>query len=408
MSISAAPYTRAMYEFIASALKEIGPRESCSPSERQLGQRLVDQWRARGMHAQLEPFVCHPQAFLGFIPYAALFYLMATIFYWLAPPFAAVFAAMALIVTILELILYREFVDPLFPQAEGHNAVGTITPRGEVRRRVVLSAHLDSAYEFNLWFFFKNAGIPVMVVAFCAPLVPFFGGLLKTLLAESYDPALFDTIGYICLALYPIVGLNFFFHTYSTVPGAMDDLAGVAVLDGVAQALDDSRSKLGSAALEHTEVILLGASSEEAGLRGAKRFVAAHAAKLKALPSYGIFVDGIYDERHLTVVPRELSTGAKHDPRLVALARSVAAARGWNMLARVIPFGATDATTFAVNGIPSVCLLCQDTAHLAPNYHTRLDTLDHVRPESLTVTLQVVLDMLERIDAGEIESSPRA
>jgi aminopeptidase-like protein len=49
-----------------------------------------------------------------------------------------------------------------------------------------------------------------------------------------------------------------------------------------------------------------------------------------------------------------------------------------------------------------VALLCQDMSRLAPNYHTRRDTLDRVRPESIGVVLELVLEMLERIDRGEL------
>src|SRR5262249_9534620 len=162
----------------------------------------------------------------------------------------------------------------LFPAAEGENVIGVIRPRGEVRRRVIVSAHQDSAYEFNLWFFLKNAAIPVNVIAFVAPFVPLLGGLAKSV--AGVDSHAFDVIGYICIGLYPIVGLNFFFHTYTVVPGAMDDLAGISVLAGVAKALTDADA----AQLEHTEVRLLAASSEEAGLRGSKRYAAAHQREL--------------------------------------------------------------------------------------------------------------------------------
>lgn len=401
MKYSAEPYRESMYRFVADTLRDIGPRESCSPAEKRLARKLVDGWKELGFAARTESFQCHPKAFLGFIPYAAFFYLMATIFYWLAPVWATLFAAAALAITIGELLIYKELVDPLFPSAEGENAIAVIRPRHEPRRRVVVSAHIDSAYEFNLWFFLKNAGIPVMVIAFAAPLVPLVGGLLKIFVDPAGDPALFDTIGYLCLALYPIVGLNFFFHTYTTVPGAMDDLAGVSVVDATGRAL--AQAAIDGLALHSTEVVLLGASSEEAGLRGAKRFVAAHREALTSIPTYGLFVDGIYDEKFLTVINRELTTGAKHDPRLVELALDSARRRGRSMKETLIPFGATDATTFSTVGIPAVVLLCQDTSHLAPNYHTRLDTLEHVRPESLEVTLQVVLDMIAQIDSGILE-----
>jgi len=169
-------------------------------------------------------------------------------------------------------------------------------------------------------------------------------------------------------------------------------------LAGLAKALADGRDGTATPVLAHTEVVVLAAAAEEAGLRGAKRYVAAHLAELKALPTYGLFVDGVYDERHLTVVHREVSTGTRHDPRLVALAKDIAKRNGWSIRGGVVPFGSTDASTFSLAGVPAVLLLCQDIVHLVPNYHTRLDTIDRVRPQSLVVTLQMLLDMIQHID----------
>lgn len=390
----ASPYRDRMFSLIEALLRDIGPRESCSESERRLGRALAARWQDLGFEVRTEPFTCHPRAFLGFLPVVTLLYLAAVALYWVWPFATFLLAAVAFAALWFELLRYRELVDPLFPAARGENVVGVIRPAQPVERRVVVSAHQDSAYEFNLWYFLGNAAVPVMVLAFVAPLVPLLGGLAKSFAGAGSDSSLFDVVGYVGLGLYPIVGLNLFFHTYSVVPGAMDDLAGISVLDGVAQALAEAGP------LERTEVVLLAASSEEAGLRGAKRYAEAHAAEMRALPTWGIFVDGVYDERHLTVVRRELFTGAQHDPGLVGMAKEIAAARGWRIREHMIPLGATDATAFSLAGVPSVALLCQDATRLVPNYHTRLDTLEHVRPESLEVMLQMVLDLLSRLDAG--------
>ncbi len=397
-------YQEYMYRLVETVLRDIGPRESCSESERRLGRQLADMWGALGHDVRTERFTCQPKAFLGFIPFSALLYLAATIFYWFAPLLCAALAGLSLAAIVLEVLRYHEFVDTLFPSAEGQNIVGIVRPRGEVRRRVIVSAHQDSAYEFNLWFFLKNAALPITVVAFAAAFVPFLGGLAKSLAGTAANRHAFDVVGYVCVALYPFVGLHLFFHTYVTVPGAMDDLAGIGVVAGVAKALADAR-KDGAPLLEQTEVRLLATSSEEAGLRGAKRYVRAHRQELNEVPTYGLFIDGVYDERFLGVITRELFTGARHDPRLVQLARDIAATHHWPIGTRVIAVGATDAAAFSLEGVPSVCLVCADTSRLTPNYHTRLDTIDYVRPESLGVMLQLVFDMIERIDAEDLPGS---
>ncbi len=97
-------------------------------------------------------------------------------------------------------------------------------------------------------------------------------------------------------------------------------------------------------------MILLATSSEEAGLRGAKRYVKKHLAELKATPTYGIFLESTADERHLTAATGELFTGAKHDRGLVDMARKIAAGHGWPIKSKPIPLGATDAAAFSKKG----------------------------------------------------------
>jgi acetylornithine deacetylase/succinyl-diaminopimelate desuccinylase-like protein len=390
-----------MLGFMETVLEEVGPRESCSEAEGRLGEMLRRRWSDLGLTVQDHSFRCHPRAALGFILITVGLYLGAAACYWAAPGLSALLAAVALALLVFQLLRVRELVDPLFPEAEGRNVVARIPPAGECRRRVVVSAHQDSAYEFNLWYFLKNAAIPVMVVTVIAPVVPLAGGLAQ-LLGGSAESGFLHGLGVLGLALYPVVGLNLFFHTCTVVPGAMDDLAGIAVLDGVAQVLTDGESGE-KPALANTEVLLLATSAEEAGLRGARRYARDHRSELLAMPCHVLNVDGVYDEQFLTVVAREFALGVRHDPRLVDLAERVAERRGWKLRRGIIPFGATDAAEFTRAGISSVQLGCQDITRLAPNYHTRLDTLERVRPESLVVMLQVVLDMIAEIDAGALD-----
>jgi hypothetical protein len=283
----------------------------------------------------------------------------------------------------------------LFPERQGENVLAVLPARGPTKQRVLVSAHRDSAYEFLLWYWFKGAAIPIMILAFAAPAVPAIGALAQLLLPLAEHSPWTHVFGYLSIGLTPVVALNLVFHSHRPVPGAMDDLAGVAVLDGLAAWLAAKRNER---PLEHTEVWLLATSAEEAGLRGAKRFALAHRHELAEVPTFGLFVDGVYDERHLTAVRREVTTGTRHSQRLVNLARSIAEQRGWVFHEGVIPFGATDASAFRDSGIETVALLCQDTTRLVPNYHTRLDTLERVRPESLSVMLGLVSEMILHLD----------
>ena len=391
-------YKDYMFGLVKRVIDDIGPRPPCSEKEKRLGYFLVEEWKSICDRIDVETFTCSPTAFLGFIRLLALLYFIAVILYWFFPPVSLVLMIIILTVSIFELN-YREFVDFLFPRKHGENVIGVIQPDGEVKQRVIVSAHLDSAYEFNFFYYLKNAAIPILIIIVLGLVIAFGGSLAKTIAySTGTDGAqVFIVIGIIMVVLSPLVGLLLFFHTYRPVPGAMDNMAGIAIVSGLGKYLSEAKMN-GNCFPEKTEVVLLATSSEEAGLRGAKRYVSKHLTEMKKTPTYGLFLDCIYDEKFLTVAKREIFTGATHDHDMVKMAQEVAAIHSWPIAAKVIPVGATDASAFSLRGIPSICLLCQDISRLVPNYHTRNDIYEYIRPESLSVSLQVVIDMIERID----------
>lgn len=392
-------YADYMYNLIDRIIKEIGPREACSEEEKRTGRLYAKEIEPICDRINVETFTCSPKAFLGFFPILVLGYIAGVVLYFFIPTVSLILAAIGIAVLFFEVVRYKEFIDFLYPKREGENVAGIIRPSGDINRRVIVSAHFDSAYEFKVWYWFKGFSVVIMALAFSAPVLLLIFSLLRTIFdakAES-SAAVWLILGIILIALSPIILPFIFFHTKDLVPGAMDDLAGVSVLAGLGKYLQDAK-KGGEFYPENTEVVLLGMSSEEAGLRGAKRYASKHKKELLSIPTYSIFLDGIYDEQYLTIITRELWPGAKHDPYLVGLAEEAAKRNEFKYRTGFIPVGSTDASAFSLEGISAVALGCQDISSLVPNYHTRHDTIEYVRPESLAVSLQMVIDMLKSID----------
>jgi hypothetical protein len=392
-------YTDYMYDLIDKVMKGIGPRESCSEKERELGRLFAVEIAPACERVETETFTCSPTAFLGFFPYLVLMYLAGVVLYFFLPAASLALAFIGGAVLFLEVVRYKELIDPVYPKREGENVVGFVKPRGEVTKRVYVSGHFDSAYEFKMWYWFKGFSTVLMGIGFLSVVLLFGFSLARTIAEPVGTPeaAAFKVLGYILIGLSPLVAVFTFFHTEDVVPGAMDDMAGVAVVAGLSKYLADARES-GEFFPEHTEVVLLGLSSEEAGLRGAKRYAARHVAEQEDLPASAVFLDGIYDESFFTVFRKEVWPGGKMDPRLVDLARQAAEDNGFELRVGVLPLGATDACAFALAGIPSVSMSLWDTKRLVPHYHTRYDTIEHIKPRSLAVALQTVIDMLRRID----------
>lgn len=394
-------YAEYMHKLVDRVMREIGPRESCSEEERRLRRLFAEEVGEACSEVRVEEFTCSPKAFLGFFPFLVAGYLAALVLYYVLPPISLIITSVCVGILFFEVVRYREFIDFLFPRRKGENVIGVIPPEGERRKRLIISAHLDSAYEFKVWYWLKGLAVPAMVLAFTGPLVLLAASLARTVAGSTGmpDSTAFRVLGYICIAFVPVVLPFAVFHTRDVVPGAMDDMAGVSVLCGLARYLREARER-GGFRPRQTEVLLVAMSAEEAGLRGAKRYAARHRREFMSIPTYAVFLDGIYDEKYLTAFKRELWCGATMDPYLVDLAREAARDNGYPMKVTVMLVGATDGSAFARAGIPSISICCQDTSRLVPHYHTRLDTIENVRPESLATTLQLVIDMLRKIDGG--------
>ncbi len=389
-----------MFGLLKKAIDEIGPRPPCSQAEKKLGRLLVEEWKPVCDRVDVEQFTCSPHAFIGSIPLAASLYLAAVILYWFLPPLALALAALSGTIVALEIFRRWEFVDFLFPRRQGENIVGRIRPTGEVAQRVIVSAHMDSAYESNHFLHLKSASNWAIAVAAAAQVIALGGCLAKTLdyFGVFSGGVALVGVGIAMIALSPVVASFLLFTSWKAVPGACDNMSGVSVVAGLGRYLGEVR-RGGYWFPQRTEVVLLATSSEEASMRGAKRFVKRHVKELRAMPTYALCLEMIMDEDSIEVLQGEPSPGARHDPELVSMAREAAAARNRRIMAMHLPPPhATDAAPFSLSGIPATCLASSRLGFNDPTYHTRHDTYQRLSPESLSTMLQLVIDMVRRID----------
>ncbi|MBM4444567.1 MAG: Zn-dependent exopeptidase M28 [Chloroflexi bacterium] len=389
-----------MFGLLKKVIDEIGPRPACSEAEKRLGRLLVEEWKPICDMIDVEPFTCSPTALDGSIPISAFLFLASVVLYWFLPPLALALAAASCGIVVLEVFRYKEFVDFLFPRKQGENVIGTIQPKGKPTQRVIVSGHLDSAYESNLFLYLKSASWPVIAVSVFGILVACAGSLAKTLAylgVFSNDSALAG-VGIAMIAFCPSAALFLFWTSWKPVPGAVDNLSGVSVVAGLGRCLGEARQS-GEWFPERTQVVLLATSSEEPHLRGAMRYVGQHLKELRLMPTHCLVLEMIKDEKSLGVLKGESATGARHDPSLVKLAQEAAASHNWTIAAvqSQPPLG-TDAAIFSLKGISATCLFSHDPDGFDPTYHTRYDTYEHVRPQALSVMLQLVMDMIRRID----------
>jgi len=153
-------YKDYMCQLVDRAVAEIGPRESCGEKEKQLGRRFAREIEPACERVDFEEFKCNPKAFLGSFPFLVLLYFAGVVLYYIYPPVSLILSAIGIAILFYEVVRYREFIDFVFPARRGENVAGSVRPNGEVRKRVVVSAHLDSAYEFKVWYWLKGLAVP--------------------------------------------------------------------------------------------------------------------------------------------------------------------------------------------------------------------------------------------------------
>lgn len=312
-------YTEKIKEYVGYCVdevkyicKEIGPRESGSPKEREAQEHMADELRKYSDDVKIEEFTLHPKAFMGWVIIVGLFMIASVILYNLG------FALISLILTvaaaicmIAEFLMYRQFLDPLFPKRTSANVVAVRKPKGELKRRIIFNGHCDSAYE---WYYTYLGGGHCLVAVIAIALV----GLAVTFVCEiaamatghlmtAFEGGFWKIMGYVQLVWIPsYISILFFTNWKRVVPGANDNLTGCVNAMAVMKYLADNDIRF-----ENTEVRAVLTGSEEAGLRGAKAYAKAHYDECMEVETIFLGFDTIRDYDDMAIYSRDMTGTVK-------------------------------------------------------------------------------------------------
>lgn len=300
-----------------------------------------------------------------------------------------------------EAVRRRHVLRKLWPSVRTRNLLVTRRATAPLRRRVVLLAHVDSAFT-GLMFH------PPILKWIAAPpprALPFLGKQLLLPFASLFALAAVELLGvapgWITLALSVPALLVFVINAEivvrnQPVPGAADNLTGCAALVALAEAWAERDVP------DDVELVFAFTGAEEAGTGGA-----AHLARtmgwerertavfaLDTLSNGRLFM---LEEGELFRVP---IPGA-----LAAEVRGAARDAGLPEPARYpVPAGGTDALPFLVEGYDALALTCIDPEQHAPrNYHHPDDTADRVDPAQLRDSTRLADRLLARLLAAEAD-----
>ena len=365
----------------------------------------LEQWADK---VEMEDFTLHPGAFMGWIPFGGIIGIISVLFYWLTyqgvvktvllAVIATVLVLLALACLVIEFLMYREFVDFLFPKKTSRNVMARRYPTGEVKRRIIFGGHTDAA---NEWTYSLHGGLKA--------LAPVMGGSIGGLIAisifnvvwicyalfgsGSYDSKFWLVAGIIQLILVPFfIAICFFINWKVIVDGANDNLTADYIAMGVLKEMADNDFRF-----ENTEVCALLSGSEEAGLRGAVAYAKAHKEELSEVETIYIAMDTMREVEQLQIYTQGCTGTQKNSNAVAEVIYEAGVNCGIEMKETDIYPGAIDAEGFSRYGLlaSGFCGVNHDPKTY---YHTRLDTPDNMSEECINLSLDICIEAAKLYD----------
>jgi len=376
-------YGEKVVDFVREVVKEYGPRLAGSEAELRAGELIYKLMSEFCDEVRKDWFVSRPRGFTDYIWVVFFLYLLGVTLCFMGLWFAIfVLTLLGLSIFVLQQCLHYEIVDFLFPKAREFHVVGKILPREAPKRKILLSAHYDSPYEFPLLSKLRMKS-PLLILPTVAIVV--ITGLLG-LLRYFYDV---DAIQKPML----VVGASLLFiiaallRSNKVSPGSNDDLAGVGVVLEAGRYLSANR-------LKSTEVWIVAFAGEE-HMRGSKRFVEKHFDELRDSMLFNFECPSC---DYFLVATEEKFFFAKHSLRAVEIARKACERVNATFKVGPLPFAGSDAANFSRKGLHATTIfgLASDGA---PYYwHTLEDVPEKLKQDSITKAVEIAIEIAKVVD----------
>ena len=411
-----------MVEGISHVCRNFGPRAPGSEGERKAAEYFagVLERECGCKSVRTETFKEHPAAFYGYFWFSMTFDCLCAALFFVQPHLSILSGAIAFLLFFVQFVLYKQLIDPLFPEKESVNVTAVRPCAGEVRQRIFLNGHIDAAWEFPLNYYFGGVIFEVPGVAAIVGVLFYMTLSVCTLCGAGPWTRTAGLWGLLFVPFFILVGCTY--NPARVVDGANDNLTGCFLSIAVLREME----RLGITP-EHTEVGVILTGSEEAGLRGAKAWCEAHkgeylgartcgsgegarsggrgAGESADVPTYIICFDTIHDPRELMVNMKDLNSTVRSDEELGKWFLAAAKEAGIPCKCGRVPLlgGSTDSAAFTQAGFRSIAIT--GLSHkLEDYYHTRKDSCDNLNKVGLENCYEAAVRFIENVTMGTCQN----
>jgi Zn-dependent M28 family amino/carboxypeptidase len=202
------------------------------------------------------------------------------------------------------------------------------------------------------------------------------------------------TLGWVLL-VYPIVPSTIYAIFYArgrknggSVPGAADNLSACALVVAMGKFLVENPCYIP----DEMEIRLITFGSEEAGVRGSRRYVERHLAELKRLDARLLNYETIAHPE-ISILSTETNGTVKNSPEMVMSVAAAAQRAGVPFRIRPATLGTgSDAGPFSRREIKATTLLGFNLQQMVAFYHQKRDTPEVLTIEPLQNVLKLTLE----------------
>ena len=379
----------------------LGPRGSCTAQEKAAHDYCQTTLEGLGYETRRDEFLSVTSGWHPFALALGLMLLLALLFWVFGRTPDAQMGGLA--AALLGLIVVAAFFlnavhrpNPLLwflPTAPSQNVWAVAEPRGEARRSVVVSGHVDTARHAlamqspGLWRAFQVL-TTLTGVALVVLVAVFIWGIFTP------DP-LPRTLA-LAVSTVLVIGLVFTLQPDTTpfVVGANDNATGAGAVLSLAE-------RLRAEPLAHTRVFLVNTGCEEVGCTGLADWITRHAAEAPGARYLAVDNIGGVGARLNYVLDETVLVPIRSDPALAALAEQVGRAQP-DLAAEPFHYRGlfSELSIATVHGQKALGLLNFDPqTKMPPNFHTARDTLANIDPALLARSEAFLWALLQQIDA---------